>query len=74
MAVSRPNGIINVLPGTYPISQQIAVNIPGITIKGQVGSTILLQNSVVPFLLNADNITLDGLTMTSDQAYPVEFI
>lgn len=74
MTVSRPNGIINVLPGTYPISQQIAVNIPGITIKGQVGSTILFQNSVVPFLLNADNITLDGLTMTSDQAYPVEFI
>ena len=28
----------------------------------------------MPFLCNNDNITIDGLTMTSDQPYPVEFI
>ncbi len=35
---------------------------------------ILLQNSVVPFLCNNDNITIDNLNMTSDIPYPVEFI
>lgn len=28
----------------------------------------------MPFLCNNDNITIDGLTMTSDQPYPLEFI
>lgn len=35
---------------------------------------ILLQAPIVPFLCNNDNITIEGLTMTSDQPYPVEFI
>lgn len=72
--VAEPNGIINVLQGTYPITQQIALNIPGLTIKGRAGSLILLQAPIVPFLCNNDNIMIDGLTMTSDQPYPVEFI
>lgn len=38
------------------------------------GAIILLQNSVVPFLCNNDNITIDNLNMTSDIPYPVEFI
>ena len=74
LAVAEPNGIINVLQGTYPITQQIALNISGLTIKGRAGSLILLQAPIVPFLCNNDNITIDGLTMTSDQPYPVEFI
>lgn len=28
----------------------------------------------MPFLCNNDNITIDGLKMTSDQPYPVEFL
>ncbi len=74
LAVAESNGIINVLQGTYPITQQISLNIPGLTIKGRAGSLILLQAPIVPFLCNDDNITIDGLTMTSDQPYPVEFI
>ncbi len=74
LTVVQPNGIINVLPGTYPLIQQISLNIFGLTIKGRAGSLILLQAPVVPFLCNNNNITIDGLTMTSDQPYPVEFI
>ena len=74
LAVARPNGVINVLSGTYPISQQIQLNIPGLIIKGRAGSEILLEAPIVPFLCNSDNITIDGLTMTSDNPYPVEFI
>ena len=33
-----------------------------------------MQAPVVPFLCSSDNTTIDGLTMTSDQPYPVEFI
>lgn len=41
---------------------------------GRAGSTILLQSPIVPFLINGDNVTIDGLTMTSNIPYPVEFI
>ena len=33
-----------------------------------------MQAPVVPFLCNGGNITLDGLTITSDIPYPVEFV
>ena len=66
LAVAEPNGIINVLQGTYPTTQQISLNIPGLTIKGRAWSLILLQAPIVPFLCNNDNITIDELTMTSD--------
>ena len=74
LAEALPNGVINVLPGTYPISQQLNISTPGLTIKGRAGATILLQAAVVPFLLSSDDSTIDGLTMTSDNPYPVEFI
>ena len=74
LAVAKPNETINVLSGTYPITQQIVLNIKGITVKGMAGSEILLQAPVIPFLTNSDNITIEGLTMTSDNPYPVEFI
>ena len=74
LAVVQPNGTINVLSGTYPVTQQIALNIPGLILKGRAGTLILLQASLVPFLCNSDNITIDGFTMTSDNPYPVEFI
>lgn len=71
---AQPNATIHVLPGTYPITQQINVNKPGIKIEGSAGSEILLQAPVVPFLLGSDDDTIQGLTMTSDNPYPVEFI
>lgn len=74
LAVAKPNSTINVLPGTYPISNQINLNIPGFILKGYAGSDILLENSVVPFLVSADNVTIKEFNMTSDNPYPVEFI
>ena len=74
LAVAKPNSTINVLPGTYPISNQINLNIPGLILKGYAGSDILLENSVVPFLVSAGNVTIKEFNMTSDNPYPVEFI
>lgn len=74
LAVAKPNSTINLLPGTYPITSQLNLNIPGLVLKGYAGNKILLENSVVPFLVSADNVTIDGITMTSDNPYPVEFI
>lgn len=72
--IAKPNSIINVLSGTYPINSQLTLNISGLTIKGMAGNEILLTSPIIPFLCNSDNITLDGLTMTSNLPYPVEFI
>ncbi len=74
MAVALPDSVIHVLRGVYPVTQQLTVGIPGLTIKGSAGAEILLQASVVPFLCSGGNDTIDGLTMTSDVPYPVEFI
>ena len=70
----EPDGVIHVMRGTYSITQQLALTKPGLTIRGSAGAEILLQAPVVPFLLGGGDETIDGLTMTSDQAYPVEFI
>lgn len=74
LAAVEPDGTIHVLRGTYPITQQLVVNKPGVTIQGTTGAQVLLQAAVVPFLLTGGDDTLDGLTITSDQPYPVEFI
>ncbi len=74
LAVAQPNGVIHVLPGAYGITQQLAINVPGLTIRGRAGAQILLQAPVVPFLCSGGNNTIDGLSMTSDTPYPVEFI
>ena len=49
LAVVRPNCIINVLSGTYSITEQIVLNIPGLILKGRAGTLILLQASLVLF-------------------------
>lgn len=74
LAAVEPDGVIHVMRGTYPITQQLALTKPGLTIRGSAGAEILLQAPVVPFLLGGGDETIDGLTMTSDQAYPLEFI
>ena len=74
LAAAPPNGFIHVLRGTYPITQQLAVTTPGLTIQGTAGAVILLQAPVVPFLCSGGDDTIQGLTMTSDNPYPVEFI
>lgn len=74
LAAVEPDGTIHVLRGTYPITQQLVVNKPGVTIQGTAGAEVLLKTPIVPFLLTGGDDTLDGLTITSDQPYPVEFI
>ena len=74
LAAVEPDGTIHVLRGTYPITQQLVVNKPGVTIRGTAGAEVLLKAPIVPFLLTGGDDTLDGLTITSDQPYPVEFI
>lgn len=74
LAAVVPDGTIHVLRGTYPITQQLVVNKPGVTIQGTAGAEVLLKAPIVPFLLTGGDDTLDGLTITSDQPYPVEFI
>lgn len=74
LAAVEPDGTIHVLRGTYPITQQLVVNKPGVTIQGTAGAEVLLKAHIVPFLLTGGDDTLDGLTITSDQPYPVEFI
>lgn len=74
LAAVEPDWTIHVLRGTYPITQQLVVNKPGVTIQGTAGAEVLLKAPIVPFLLTGGDDTLDGLTITSDQPYPVEFI
>lgn len=74
LAAVEPDGTIHVLRGTYPITQQLVVNKPGVTIQGTAGAEVLLKAPIVPFLLTGGDDTLDGLTITSDQPYPIEFI
>ena len=74
LAAALPNGVVHILPGTYPVAVQLAVSTPGLTLKGSAGTLIILQSPVVPFLVNGGDVTLDNLTMTSDNPYPVEFI
>lgn len=70
--VVEPNGVINVLSGTYLVTSQYVLS-NNITIKGRAGSFIELESPTIPFLLTGNN-TLDRLTITSNAAYPVEFI
>lgn len=70
--VVEPNGVINVLSGTYPVTSQYVLS-NNVTIKGRAGAFIELEASTIPFSLTGNN-TLDGLTITSNVAYPVELI
>lgn len=45
LAAVEPDGVINVLRGTYPITQQLAVSKPGVTVRGAAGAEILLEAS-----------------------------
>lgn len=74
VAAVLPTGTVHILGGTYPITAQIIVNKTGVTLQGYQGSTVLLQAPVIPFMIVGSNITIDGLTITSDNPYPVEFI
>jgi len=70
----QPAGTVHVLAGTYPITAPMVVNKPGVTIKGYPGALIELRAAVIPLTVLGSGVTIDGLTITSDEAYAVEFI
>lgn len=74
LTVAPPDSVIHILRGIYPVSRQMVIGTPGLTLRGRAGAVILLEAPVVPFLCSGGDDTLDGLTMTSDNPYPVEFI
>jgi hypothetical protein len=73
-AAVAPTGTVHILEGTYPLTASIAINKQGITLLGSPGSLIIVQAAFIPFLVTGDGITIEGLTMTSDAAYTMEFI
>ena len=69
-----PTGTVHILGGTYPITSTITVNKAGVTLQGAPNAVVELQAAVIAFLITGDGITIDGLTITSDNPYAVEFI
>ncbi|CAM5207976.1 hypothetical protein UACE39S_00328 [Ureibacillus acetophenoni] len=74
IAAVSVGGTVNILAGTYPITSQINVNKSGITIRGEVGTLLMLQADLIPLLVTAPDTTIEGLTITSDIPYQKEFI
>ncbi|WP_313891856.1 hypothetical protein [Psychrobacillus sp.] len=70
----NPTGVVNILAGIYPITSQINVNKAGITLKGEIGTSLLVQADIIAILITAAITTVDGLTITSDIPYAREFI
>lgn len=68
------NGTIEVYDGTYPVDTTINLLKNNITIKGKPNATILLTSNVVPLVISGSGNIVEGLTFTSDNAYPTEFI
>lgn len=67
-------GTVHIGAGTYEVTTQINVNKPGITLLGEPGAEILLTAQIIPMLITGSDVTVEGLTMTSDQPYQAEFI
>lgn len=68
------NGTIEIYNGTYPISSTLDLTKNNIKIKGNPNSVIYLESNVVAILITGSSNTVEGLTFTSDQPYPNEFI
>ncbi len=69
-----PTGTVHILGGTYPITTGMVVNKAGVTIKGYPNTVIESQAAVIVFTVIGDGVTIEGLTITSDNPYAVEFI
>jgi hypothetical protein len=74
VAAVSPTGTVHILGGTYPITSQITINKAGVTLKGYPNTVIELRVAEIPFMVMGNGVTIDGLTITSDIPYAVEFI
>lgn len=70
----EPYGKITVLPGQYAVDSQLVLSKSGVVLQGRQGAKVVLQAPVIPFLVTGDDSEIRGLEITSDAAYPVEFI
>lgn len=73
----NPGGTVNILSGTYSITSQITVNKQGVTLLGEPGTELVVSVPgpvFLPMLISAPNVTINGLTITSDEPYQTEFI
>ncbi len=68
------NGTIELYDGFYPIDTTNTLSKNNITIKGKPNATILLTASTVPLLITGSGNVIEGLTFTSNNPYPVEFV
>lgn len=68
------NGTIEIYNGTYPISSTLNLTKNNIKIKGNPNSVIYLESNAIAILITGSSNTVEGLTFTSDQPYPNEFI
>jgi hypothetical protein len=69
-----PTGTVHILNGTYPITTTITVNKANVTLKGYPNTLLSLQAAVIALLITGTGVTVDGLTITSNNPYAVEFI
>lgn len=67
-------GTVHILEGTYLLTSQININKMGITLLGENNPVLLLQAAVIPLLISANGVMVNGLTITSDVPYAREFI
>ena len=74
LAAVSPTGTVHILGGTYNITSTVAVNKAGVTLMGYPSTMIVLQAAVIAFLVTGSGVTIDGLTITSNAPYAVEFI
>ncbi len=74
MTAVSPTGTLHILSGTYPITSTITINKANVTVKGYPNTSIILQAQVIAFLVTGTGVTIDGLTITSNNPYAVEFI
>ncbi len=69
-----PTGTVHILGGTYPVTATMTVNKAGVTIKGYPNTVIELQAAAIVFTVLGSGVTIEGLRITSDNPYAVEFI
>jgi hypothetical protein len=74
VAAVSPTGTVHILAGTYPVTSTIALNKANVTLKGYPNTLVMLQAAVIAFLVTGGGDTIDGLTITSNNPYAVEFV
>lgn len=68
------NGTITLYDGTYPIDSTVNISKNNLTITGKPNAVILQTANTVPLLITGTGNKIEGLTFTSNTAYPTELL